>query len=56
MDDLLKEQEVDTPSRNKLSRAVLRAAVNLHDVQISAMEGEPVPVTLEDDTKEAHGV
>lgn len=54
VDDLLKGQEVDTPSRNKLSRAVLRAAVDLHDVQISAMEGEPVPTTLDD--KEVHSV
>ncbi|MCP4720723.1 MAG: hypothetical protein GY860_14820 [Desulfobacteraceae bacterium] len=46
VDDLLEGQSVDIPSRNKLSRAVLNAAIDLHDVQHDVLKGDPVPPKL----------
>jgi len=49
VDRLLDGREVDKVSHNKLSRAVLQAAIKLDQIQIDAQQGEPIPDSLEDD-------
>lgn len=49
VDRLLNGREVDKQSHNKLSRAVLQAAIKLDQIQIDAQQGEPIPDNLEDD-------
>ena len=56
VDILLDGQEVDKLSHNKLSRTVLRKAIELNEVRIKAQQGEPVPDSLDDDEKAAHAV
>ncbi len=51
VEDLLGDRQVDQASHNKLSRAVLRAAIDLDQKQMDAYNGEPVPDSLVDEAK-----